>query len=483
MSALSNAKWIAVSQSCRLILQLVGLTILARLVSPTEYGLMAMATVVTNFALLLRDLGTSAAIIHKHEIEDDTICTVFWINISMGCIVGVLLMLSTPYFSRIFNSSELSTILWILALSFPIASLSSVHQALLERKSAFRVLARIEIVSAICGLLVAIIAAWLGAGVYSLVGQTLVTIILSSSQLWIASDWIPRFYANKSELKYLADFSGNLTLFNVINYFSRNADGIIIGHYFSAAILGAYSLAYRIMLFPIMSLSGVASRALYPVISRQQSDLLAMKKLYLRVIAIISFIVAPLMAGLVILREPFIHIVFGEKWSLVPSLLLWLAPTGFIQSLVSTTGAIFMARGSTYILMRLGIMSAILQVGAFIVGANYNVEYMAAFYFLANIINAIPCLYFTMRQLNGTLSELGRELIAPAICSGIMICGLSLIRFFYIKNGENIDLLTFILYVFCGVVGYTFSAFFLFKNRLNDVRNIMVSRHILNRAI
>lgn len=466
MSLLNNAKWVALSQSIKIILQIISLTVLARLLSPKEYGLMSMAIVVTNFALIVRDLGTTAAIVQRKELSSAIKSTVFWLNIIMGVVICVLIMVFSPVIASLFKSDALIPVLLLVALSFPIASIASIHQALLERDSCFRIVATIEIKSSCAGLVVALGMAHQGMGVYSLVGQSLAVCFLSTIQLWRASVWRPSWLFDKDEIRSLFSFSGNLTAFNLINYFSRNTDGMIIGHFFSVAILGAYSLAYRIMLFPLQSLTFVVSRSLYPIMSRKQEQTVELKNLYLKIVTIIASITAPMMLGLVILREPFVNLIFGSQWALVPTLLIWLAPTGFIQSIVSTTGSVFMVKGKTHLLMRLGILGAVLQVGAFVIGVKYDITYICLLYFLANLFNAIPALYFTMRLLHGNLFELLSTVFAPVITSLFMVLYLILVRQHLDKN---LNIFSFGLIAFSSVVVYVVIYRCLFSGKLKKI--------------
>ncbi|MDN0517827.1 MOP flippase family protein [Escherichia coli] len=430
MSLSSNLKWVALSKVIQIALQLINLTVLTRLLDPSEYGLMAMATVVTNFTLIVRDLGTAAAIIQRKELDQIIKSTVFWLNVIMGTSIALIIVFASPLIAHLFNEAALVPVLLWLALSFPIASLGTAQQALLERESHFRKVASIEICASAIALTVALAMAYQGFGVYSLVGQTLATCSISTLLLWRSAHWRPSLIFAKSQLRQLLGFSGNLTAFNLINYFSRNSDAMIIGHYFTAAVLGAYSLAYRVMLFPLQSLTSVVSRSLYPLMSRKQDDPAQIKSMYLKVLTFIASITAPMMAGLAVLRDPFVTITFGTQWSLVPSILLWLAPTGFIQSLISTTGSVFMAHGKTQLLMKLGVLGAILQVGAFVIGGQYNVQTLALLYLIANVVNALPVMYFTMQTVNGNLWEVGQLLIAPLLCSAIMV-GLLLVATHY----------------------------------------------------
>lgn len=428
MGILSNTKWVAISQLFKIGVQLLNIVVLARLIPPAEYGLMAMALVITNFASLVRDLGTSAAIIQKKDLGNRTINAIFWLNVIMGGGISVIIIIFSPVIAYLFHEQKLIYVLCFLSISFPLASSSSSHLAQLERASKFKLIAFIEISSSLTAVIIAILMAYNNWGVYSLVGQAITLSLMSTLLLWGKSRWRPDFKRifDWDEIKGLLGFSGNLTVFNFINYFSRNADSIIIGHYMSSAVLGAYSLAYRIMLFPIQNLTFVIARALFPVFSTYQDDNERLKRTYLDTLYYILLLVLPLMIGLMALSEPFVKLVFGEKWHNTALILAWLAPTGIIQAILSTSGTVFMSKGKTNVLMKLGIVGAILQVGAFILGSKYDIITFAKFYFIANVINFFPVMICVMNCINGKMSELFGKIYPLLICSAIM--------FFFINN-------------------------------------------------
>jgi PST family polysaccharide transporter len=433
MSAGKNARWIALSQGARIVFQLVGVTVLARILPPSDYGLMAMAMVVVNFANLFRDMGTAAAVIQKKELTERTTSVVFWLNLGLGTCIGVALFAFSPLIAAGFKSASLSGILCSLSISFPILGSAAVHQALLERKSRFQTLTAIEVSSSFMGLLVAIGSAYLGAGVYSLVAQTLVTSGIAGIQLWMASGWRPTRQWKGREFKELLRFSGNLSAFNFINYLARNADSMIIGRYLGSAALGTYSVAYRFMLLPVQNMTFVASRALYPVMSRHQGDISELAAQYIRVVSFIAFIAAPMMVCLFVLRRPVVHVLFGTGWMAAADVLGWLLPVGFIQSIVSTGGTVFMARGRTDILMRLGMLGAVLQICSFWLGAKLGVVGVAECYCVANLLNSVPALYFTMRQLESSLTSLLKNISGPilsSVISGILVYFVRKFEFF-----------------------------------------------------
>jgi O-antigen/teichoic acid export membrane protein len=314
----------------------------------------------------------------------------------------------------------MTRILLLLSLTFPIACSATVHQALLERDSNFSVIARIEATATVTALTLAIAAAYLGAGAYSLVIQILSLAVVSSIQLWLASEWKPRWGWGREEWLGLWRFGRNLVGFNMVNYFSRNVDRMVIGRSLGPGALGVYSVAYRLMLFPVQNLTFVANRALFPLVSRQQATTSEFGDLYLRMISLIAFFTAPMMAGLFVLREPFVHVVLGPKWAEVADLIRYLAPIGFIQSLLSTTGTVFAARNRTSTLFRLGVFSAAVQVSAFLIGVRWGLLGVASCYMIANVIVAIPIFVIALRLMDRRPTDLAAAIWRPGLVALVM---------------------------------------------------------------
>lgn len=471
MTLVSNAKWNTLSQIFKVIAQLVNIVYLAKIIPPSDYGLMAMAVVFINFGMLLRDLGTSAVLIQKKELSDSLVNTVFWLNTFMGIGLAIITSLLSPLISEIYHQKELVTIILMLSIIFPLSSCAASHLALLERNSEFKKISTIEITSSLCSLIIAVIMATLGFGVYSLIVQAIVLNMMSAIQFWLASPWRPSFtsYIKLSDIKNIFGFSANLSFFNFVNYFSRNADSFIIGKFMSATILGSYSLAYRIMLFPLQSLTFVATRSLYPVLSKNQDDNEVIEKTYLACTFVILLITAPLMSGLAYYSKPFIFLVFGEQWYLTAGILVWLAPTAIIQSVLSLSGAVFMAKGRTDILMRLGIYSALLQAGAFLIGVNYSINTFAMCYLVANIINFFSVMFFLLKFINSSFVRFFKN-IYPILLSTIsMLFILKIISINYLQSTEVKNAFTLVVLSTIGAFVY----FFVLIATSKYVRNIV----------
>jgi O-antigen/teichoic acid export membrane protein len=468
----SNARWVALSQGSRVLAQLVSMTVLARLLAPDAYGLMALAAIVTNLAYLFRDMGTGAALIQAAVVAPRMASTVHWTNLALGVAIGVAIACAAPLMARVFHEPQLAAVLLMLAVVFPITGSSVVHQALLERDSRFAVVAGAEIAAALAGLATALLLAWKGAGVFSLVAQMIVASAVTSAILVLRSPFKPERHWHLDEFKSIARFSGNLSLFNVVLYISRNADSMVVGRLLGTAALGLYAMAYRLMLFPLQNMTFVVSRVLFPVMSRQQAAGADVGALYLRSLGFIAFLTAPLMAGLFALREPFVHVMLGARWQASVSLLAWLAPVGFIQSLVSSTGTVLMARGSTGLMLRLGLVGAVLQVGAVIIGARWGINGVAAAYLAANALNAVPALYFSARLIGIGMGALARA-IAPALVAALVMVGV--LRAIEPLLARVIDspLASLLAQVAIGVLAYGAASLVLLRPQLLSLRSLI----------
>jgi len=470
-TAASGVIWAGISQAARVLIQIATLAVLSRLLPPVDFGLLAMATVVTIFATLLRDMGTAAAVIQRENVGNELLDTVFWFNVCLGGFLAIAILLLAIPVSTAFGEPRLAGVLALLAVSFPLASTGAVHQALLERSLGFRTLARIEISSVSLALVVAIVAAWNGMGVYSLVLNAIATVALTSVQLWWASEWRPTRRWSAAEFRSLWGFSSNLGAFQVLNYFARNADTILIGRFLGAADLGWYNMGYRIMLFPVNSLSGVVSRALFPVLSRRQSDNAAFAAIYLKTTSAIFVVTAPLMAGLWVLREPFVEVVLGKRWLPVAEILAWLAPVGMTQSLLTTVGLIYMATGSTRSMMRWGAFASTAVVAAMIVGLHWGYLGVVRCYAAVTFLLAYPAFAIPLKLIDVGFMDLVRSVLPQLVTAAAMVVVVAFLDKVFLEGAEPLFKLAVL--VPAGVIAYVATGCFLMRASLLAVAGAM----------
>lgn len=445
--------------------------IFSRYLSADQFGLMSMTLIVCGFINIIRDLGLTAAIIQRENISEKFKSSVFYFNLIIGILLCIMVYSSSDIISSFFHQSDLIPILKVISFAFPINSFTSIHLSILERDSKFLQIAKCESFSSVLSLFLGVILAIYNFGVYSLVIQTLLYSSFSAFGFVYYSRWVPRSKFYFSEIKNTFSFSSNLVFFNFINYFSRNSDQAIIGRYFSAGILGQYSLAYKVMLFPLQNITYVLTRSLYPILSRNVNDAQYCLNLYLKTISIIILIVSPLMLGMASVSYDFVNVIFGSKWHLIPSILEWLAPTAILQSLISTTGAVFMSQNKTGLLVRLTIFNALLQISSFIIGAQFNVFVLIKLYFVANVIIFTPNLFFAVKCFNGRLVDIFMAIYKPLFLSVIMVVVIKFIIFIMSSYTTIPDVFRLVISVCVGVITYSLLVFFFDKKVFHEIRN------------
>ncbi len=412
--------WAGASQAVRLVSQVLGLVVLARLLPPADFGVVAMALVATGFALLFRDLGTNAAIIQQQQLSQRLLDSVFLLNVVVGTALAGLFCLLAPLLAWFFAEPRLREILWLLALVFPLSSLGLVQQALFERASDFRTVALIESAAAVAGLVAAVAAAYAGWGVYSLVLPSLLSAAITVLCLWTHSKWRPTGSGSLREIRQLWRFSGHLVGFNFFNYFARNADNILIGRMLGSTDLGYYTMAYRLMLWPVQNISAVLCRALFPVLSRLQQDTDRLASAYLKTTAAIALITAPMMLGLFVLREPFVGAVLGPQWAPVAGLLAWLAPVGLLQAIGTTVGTVYLSTGRTDVMFRWGVFGGTVIILSFAIGIHWGLLGLVLGYVAAMVLLILPSLHIALRLIGLPVSHVLKEIFPSVLIACAM---------------------------------------------------------------
>jgi len=471
-STISGIKWSSVSQFGKQILAFMVTAILARLLNPSDYGLIGMSTVVIGFMQLFKDLGTSAAIIQRINISQTLISSIFWVNMVFGILMIGFSWVIAPFVSVFYHEPRLTLVLRVLSLSFFISGLSIVQNALLQKKLSFDILAKAELMSALCGSIIGIAMALKGYGVWSLVAQTIMAELCMTICLWISSDWRPSRCFSGSEIKSISAYSLNLTGYSIFNYFNRNADYIIIGRYLGAQDLGYYTLAYRLMLYPLQSVSSVIGRVLFPIFSQIQNDNERFRKVYLKICFSIALITFPMMTGLWIVSDSFIHSIFGEKWHTVIPLLLILAPVGMAQSVGTTVGLIYTAKGKTDWMLWWSIASGTFATICFIVGVRWGIIGVAwAYCFASLIVFAYPSFAIPFRLIELKFSDFIGVMWRPFVCSMMMFSVLLCIKFLLPK--QLLPIWELAILTVSGIATYGFATRIFNKEQLTEVIGAM----------
>jgi O-antigen/teichoic acid export membrane protein len=249
-----------------------------------------------------------------------------------------------------------------------------------------------------------------GAGVWSLVVSSLASTCVTTAFLWWFCPWRPKWLLRWAELRSITSFSLNLSGFNLVNYFSRNADNTIVGRFLGAYQLGFYQLAYNVMLYAVQNISQVMGRVLFPVFAKVQEDDERFRQAFTKAVSTIAVITFPIMAGIMAVADPFVRAVLGEKWHPVASLLIILAPVGLMQSVVTTVGNIYYAKGRADWLFRWGLLATAVSVGSFFAGLPWGIQGVAVGYLIANLLLIYPAFAVPFRLIDMKMGDFLRPL-------------------------------------------------------------------------
>jgi PST family polysaccharide transporter len=426
--------------------------ILAKLIDPSDFGLVGMTMVFIGFAALFQDLGTTSFVVQIKEASDEFLSTIYWFNVSLAIILMIILYATADLIAKFYNEPEITTIVFYLAWIFPITSIGSVQQAILERELVFKKLSLLEMGATTIASVVGITCALNGLGALSLVFQSLTLSIFSSLLVFVFCDWKPKMHFKLKELKKARDFSLNLTGFNIYNYFARNADYFLIGKFLGSEALGLYTLAYNLMLVPIKNVSGAVSRVLYPVLSKFQDDHPSFRSVYLGLVRNISILTFPAMVGIVVISKPFFVSVLGAKWIPALPVIYILAPLGIIQSIINLNGSIYKAMGRTGLQFRFSLLFGSIIIVSFVIGLRWGVVGVAAAYAAASFLLSYPIIKIPYNLVGLRPVKLLNVLGSPLTCSILM--GVIVFIPGYYFTWDSLPLLKIITLVLTGIAAY-----------------------------
>lgn len=405
------------AQGIKFFLQMCSTVILARLLTPEDYGLIAMVAVVINFAMMFKDMGLSMATVQKAEINHDQISTLFWINVAVGvCITGCFMALA-PVVAWFYGKQELRDVTMVLGCVFVFGGLTIQHQALLRRQMRFFALGLVEILAIAGAVIAAIIAGLWGAGYWALVVLHLSLAIGVAVGVWIAVPWRPGLPKRGTGCRKMLAFGANVTGFNFVNYFARNLDKILLGKVFGSVTLGLYSKAYSLLMLPINQIRTPIMSIAIPAMSCLQNEPEQFKRYFLKLVSIIAFISMPLVVFLVVCSKEVICVLLGEKWLSAVPIFRILAIAAFIQPVATVWGTVLISLGQSRRFLKWGILHAIIMVSSFVIGLPWGPIGVAFSYTIANYLVLLPSCWYCFRFTPVSLGSFFIAVSKPATAS------------------------------------------------------------------
>jgi len=431
--AIAGVSWSALSNLARQVISFFAIAVLARVLGPGVYGLMGMASLVLIFLANFRHLGTATAIIQRPHVSERLLSSLFWVNCMLGALLFGLTFAGAGLISDFFHEPMLTPVMRVISTSFLIASAGTVPSSLLARRMQFDKLAIADFGSVVIGYSLSIPLALLGFGIWSLIIANLVNTATGTLGYCIFARWRPIWVFDRHEIRSVAAFSLNLAGFGFVNYFSRNADNIIVGRYAGSVALGYYQFAYQLFMLPLSNISSVIGQVLNPAFARIQDDNPRFRLAYVRSSMLIALLAFPVIAGIAVVADPLIRTVLGAKWLPAISLVQVLAPVGVFQSVLGSVGQIYVAKGRTDWMFRFGVFAAVVFVTAFLIGVRWGALGVAVAYVISYLgLVAYPSMAISFRLIDLSVSEYLKKLAPEAgvtvLMAGVAWAWLSLVR-------------------------------------------------------
>lgn len=432
--------------------------ILARLLTPREFGLIGMITIFIVVSEGFIDSGFGQALVRKRNCTQADYSTVFYYNLLIGIVLYAVLFVSAGAISRFFDEPKLKLILQVLGIGLIIKSLSLIHLVILIKRIDFKLQTRITVIASLTAGLIGIYMAYHGYGVWSLVIKTLGTYAFTSILLWLWNRWKPSFVFSMQSFRELFAFGSKLMLSGLLNRAYKNIYYLIIGKYFSATDLGFYTKADQFKNLPSQNVTVVIQRVSYPVLSSIQDDIPRLKSAYQKLIRSTMLITFVLMFGMAAMARPLVLTLIGEQWLPSVAILQLLCFVGIFHPLQAINQNMLKVQGLSNLVLMLEIIKKALVVPVIIAGVIYGIHVMILGMVLHAMAGYFLDSYYSGRLIGYSIAQQIRD-IFPSFLFAAFIGGVVFTAGIYIDLSE---LKTLLLQGFIFTL-FSFGVFEIFK--------------------
>ncbi len=421
----------SLAQAATFVLKIGSTAILARILEPRDFGLVAMVTAITGILALMKDAGLSLPTVQRATITDAQLSTLFWLNVLVGVVLTAACAGLAPLLARFYHESRLTALTLGTAPGFLLSALGVQHNAILMRQMRFPACAVIDVISIIVSVVVGVGMAYFGYGCWSLVGMSLALQASASLGAWIAADWIPGRPQYDTDIGSMIRLGGALTLNSIIIYVAYNVDKVLLGRYWGAGAVGAYGRAYQLVNIPTENLNGAIGGVALSALSRLQGDPVRLRAYFLKGYSLIVALTVPATIACAVFSQEIVAVLLGPKWGESAIIVRLLAPTILAFALLNPTFWLVFSAGMMGRSLRMAVVIAVLVITAYLIGLPYGPRGVAAAYSIAMSAWVIPhmmwCVHGTAIRLRDLALAAGRPiaagLIAALVCVGFRLSG------------------------------------------------------------
>ncbi len=415
-------KWKLFSQISLQTTRLAVGIVLARILAPHEFGVAAMALVLSGFIVPFADIGMGAALVQRRSITDDDRSTVFWASVGSGVVLTTTVILVAPAVGNFYGNQRVAPLLAVLSLGFIITALGSTHRSLLARSMNFRSLEVRYALASFAGGGTAIGLAAAHFGAWAFIGQELVLSTISTLLLWLVLPWKPDFRFSINSLRNLGGFGARALGGAFFNNLNRNTDNLLIGKFIGAGALGLYAFAYNLMLAPLSRVVAPIQQVFFPALSRLQDDPRRLASSWLRANRVIAAICTPPLAIVIVTAPDLVPLVFGEHWRPAVRVVQILCWVGILQCLQALNDSVLQAGNAIKLYVRFTGISFAVNVVAFVIGLHWGILGVASAFAMSSTLIAVAYTILVTKQIGMSAGSLVRGFagVAQALCGMVL---------------------------------------------------------------
>jgi PST family polysaccharide transporter len=445
--------WSAIQNWGSQVGSLIVFFLLARLLAPEAFGLVALANIFLAFMQIFLNQGFAQVLIQRQKLEPESINTAFWTNLAIGIFLSVIGFTTAGLVAQLFQEPQLRPILQGFSPLFVIASGGNIQQALLERNLAFKAMAFRTLAGTFIGGLVGVVMAVCGFGVWSLVSQQLMQEFVGSLALWKASNWRPKFLFSFKHFQLLFSFGSSILGFNLLRFFSTRADDFLIGYFLGPVALGYYSIAYRTLQVMTQVLLKTSTQITLPVFSRLQEEIARFRQAFYTATRLTSAIAFPIFIAVAILARELILLAFGEQWLPSVPVLQVLAFVGIVKSVSFFKDSVFIALGKPSWSLWLGLLNVGLNLIGFAIAVRWGIVAVALAYTIRGYLVFPITQWVISRLLQTPLLSYLRQFLVPLSSSLVMAIAILTSKYFLLGSLNSPVLLALCLLI--GAIAYS----------------------------
>lgn len=388
--AVKGAALVAMSQAVKVVVTLVSTIVVARLLSPHDYGIVAMTAPVVAFLQVFQTLGLNQAMVQRPIITNEQFNAMFWMNIGASAVIALALVAVSPLVGKFYHEPAAGYLCAAMGATVLLTGATLQHAALLNRNLRFGALSGIEMVAHVVTLGATATAAYFLRSYWALWIGPFIAGAVSVVLLWMVSPWRPGLRSDFKGSREMLRFGVDVTGFNLVNFFGRNLDNVLIARAWGSAEVGLYDRAYKLMMFPLQNISNPIGRLMIPILSRVTDQPAEYRRLALGALRALFMVVLPAIAVAVASPSRLVALLLGESWASASPIFFWLSLAGLTQVLTQSMGWLFVSGGRGRDYVRWGLFSSLTSVAAFAAGLTWKSVGVAAAFCITDYLVRAP---------------------------------------------------------------------------------------------